>query len=404
MNSAGAAGSLRARLAARTRGLGPSPIGEAFRTAGDPGVIPLAAGSPAPEALPTAAVTRIAAELARTHPHALQYGDTSGLPELRELLAARHRHGTGRPTATGQVVITHGAQQGLDLICQALVDPGDTVVVDRPAYTGALQVLRLYRADVAAVPIAGDPGLERLTVLVRRRPVKAVHLVPDFANPSGRTLTSGQRAALAALAERYGFLIIEDNPYGELYFTPPAPRPPLSALSGRVITLGSFSKVLFPAARLGHLTAPSELATVFHTLKQAADLGNSALLQHLVLALLREPGLLRGQTARARAVYRERRDLLMDALRVFDGALRWEPPGGGFFLWARLPEHLDARALLAEALTEKVSFVPGTAFYPSAPDHSALRLSYSYAPLDSLREAAGRLHRAYLRLAGRTPC
>ncbi|MGI5467376.1 PLP-dependent aminotransferase family protein [Streptomyces sp. CA-132043] len=394
----------RSLLAARTGGLAASAIGEVLRLAEGPGIIPLAAGSPAPETLPTAAVARVVAGLAHASVDPLQYGDTSGLPELRDMLAGHHQDKTGRSTTAQQVIISHGAQQGLDLVCKALIDPGDTVVVDRPSYVGALQVFRLYGAEVRAVPIAEDPDLERLADLLRHRPVKAVYTVPDFANPTGRTLSIKQRTALSDLAERHGFLIIEDTPYSELYFTSTVPRPPLAALSDRVIALGSFSKVLFPAARLGHVTAPRELAQVLHTVKQAADLGNSALLQYVALALLREPGLLREQVERARVVYQERRDVLMDALRVFEGALSYEPPDGGFFLWAHLPTHLDAEALLAEALAEKVSFIPGAAFFPGSADRSALRLSYSCAPLTSLPEAAGRLHRAYLRLAGRKPC
>jgi 2-aminoadipate transaminase len=265
-----------------------------------------------------------------------------------------------------------------------------------------LQVFNLYQAEIVPVPIASDAGLDALrSALAEGLRPKLLYVVPNFANPTGLTLSGDQRPVLLELAAHYGFVIVEDDPYGDLWLTERDQRPPaLAAGSDQVIRLGSFSKVLFPAARIGHVTAPRPLADVLNKLKQAADLGNSHFVERIVHELVRRPGFLPTVLARSRAVYRVRRDTLIESLRTHVGErLSFARSDGGFFLWASLPTGADATRLLAEALALGVSFVPGAAFYAAAPEAATLRLSYSCAAMDQLTTAGPRLAAALDRLA-----
>ncbi|WP_221351035.1 PLP-dependent aminotransferase family protein [Streptomyces beigongshangae] len=389
------------RVSRHGRRLAPSVIATALREAAAGGAISLAAGCPAAEALPVEQTLGVI-DGVLSSPGALQYTDTSGLPALRAWIAGQESHRTGRPVDVTQILVTHGSQQGLDLVCRALLDPGDTVLVDRPSYSGALQLLGLHQARVHDVPIAADPELTALTrALEEHASTRIVYVVPSFANPTGASLRIGQRARLGQLAERHGCVVVEDDPYRELGFTPRGPDPdaPVAAFSERVITLGSFSKVLSPAARTGYLCAPQSLAPLLGRLKEATDLGNSALTQLLVHAWITTPGLLDDQLARLRGIYRERRDILTAAVRAHLGdALSFTVPEGGFFLWARLTDGDDTQALLTGALREGMAFVPGAAFYARAPDTSTLRLSYAAAGPGEMAEGCARLARALDRL------
>lgn len=389
-------------LAARTARLAESAIGSILRLADAADMISLAGGNPATETFCADEVAAAVADLLAVGPGALQYGDTSGLWQLREWIAQAQGAELGRPVDPAEIVLAHGSQQAVDLLCKAMLDPGDVVVVDRPSYVGALQVFNLYQADIVPVPIASDAGLDALRAELERglRP-KLLYIVPNFANPTGLTLSGDQRRALLEMAARHGFAVVEDDPYGDLWLTERDERPPaLAAGSDQVIRLGSFSKVLFPAARLGYLVAPRAIADVLNKLKQAADLGNSHFVERIVHELVRQPGFLAAVLARSRAIYRDRREILIESLRAHVGEqLSFARPDGGFFLWASLPAGVDAGRLLAEALAVRVSFVPGAAFYATDPDVTTLRLSYSCAPTDRLAAAGPRLAAALDRLA-----
>lgn len=381
-------------LARRTSRLAESAIGSVLRLADSADLIALSAGNPAPETFAIAEVTEVVTGLLSAGPLVFQYGDTEGLWSLREWIASRESALLARPVDPAATVLTHGSQQALDLVCKALLDPGDVVIVDRPSYVGALQVFNSFQARVVSVPIAADQDLAALASALSRGPrAKFLYLVPNFANPTGLSLTMRQRETLAALAGRHGFAIVEDDPYGELWFDESGPRPTaLAALSDQVIRLGSFSKVLFPAARLGYLTAPRQLTGTLQKYKQAADLGNSLFLQRIVDELVRRPGFLAGRLAISRMLYRRRRDALARSLREHVGErLLFDTPDGGFFVWARLAAGTSADRLLAEALEERVSFVPGRAFFADAPDPATLRLSFSCATTEQLAAAGGRL-------------
>ncbi|MER8044487.1 PLP-dependent aminotransferase family protein [Streptomyces sp. NPDC094032] len=384
------------RVADRAAHCGPSAIADALAMAARSRAIGLAAGSPATEALVDDELQDVVAGAMRRAPQALQYTDPVGLPDLRAWIADDETRRTGRTWRPEQVIVTHGSQQGLDLVCRALLDPGDTVVVDRPAYSGALQILGMHGARIVPAPLTEEPGLDELArVLERLAPVRMLYVVPSFANPSGATLTGEQRARLAALADRHGCVVVEDDPYHELHFGAPPPSSTLTGLCRRAVRLGSFSKTFFPGARTGYLLAPEPLRPVLTRLKEATDLGNSALLQTVLHTALTTDGLPARRYERLRGVYRRRRDTFTAALRAHcEGLLTFTEPEGGFFVWATLADGTDATRLLDRALAHQVAFVPGAAFHTGGDGAPTLRLSYSAAPHDLLEEGCARLARA----------
>ncbi len=382
--------------------VGSSAIRDLLELTERPEIISFAGGLPDPATFPADAIAAATARVLETDPGAaLQYSTTEGHPGLRAWIADR------RGAATGAVLITHGSQQALDLVARTLLEPGDAVVLADPAYVGALQVLRLAQADLIGVP-SDEDGL-RVDLLARRlaaglRP-RLVYVVATFDNPSGSTLSAARRAALADLADRYGFWIVDDDPYGELHWPGPdgaaAPAgPSLRQLSDRVITLGSFSKILSPGLRLGYLVAPEALTRELAINKQATDLHTSTLSQRVVHEIVAEPGFLDAHLDRIRAVYATRSAALADALVAELGEhLRFARPRGGMFVWARVEGGgpVDTQARLSVALAHGVAYVPGAAF---AVDRAAtaplptLRLSFAGAPVEAFAEGARRLRAA----------
>ncbi|UED87493.1 PLP-dependent aminotransferase family protein [Streptomyces profundus] len=380
-------------LAARMAGVAPSAIGAVLRLGDRSDVISLAGGLPANEGMSCPEARPFLARALAGELPGLQYGDTLGLPPLRAWIAEQLRDELGLRHDPADVVITHGSQQGIDLVCKALLDPGQVVVVDRPSYLGALQVFRLFQADIRAIPLADDPELVELTVALAAglRP-RLLYAVPNYANPTGAVLTARQRRLLAELAERYGFLLVEDDPYRAIHLGDEPPGlPALARLTDRTVHLGSFSKSLFPGCRIGHLTGPAPVLSAIRLVRQAADLGNSELLQALVLDLVTGDGFLEKRLAVLRALYRERRDALASALGRHLPDARFRLPEGGFFLWTSFGPGVDSSRLLPEALRHGVSYVPGDGFYPSRPDPSTARLAFSGLPPELADEAARRL-------------
>lgn len=362
-----------------------SAIRDLLTLTSKPHVISLAGGLPAPELLPRDRVAQAAAA-ALADPAALQYTETAGLPRLRELVAGRE----GVPP--DQVVVTTGSQQALDLLARVLLDPGDAVVVERPTYTGALQVLQAAGAVVSRVPLDRD-GMDTgaLAEMLRAglRPT-LVHTVSAFHNPRGVTLAPHRRAELAALADRYGFLVVEDNPYGELYFHAPPPPP---VPGDRVLRLGSVSKTLAPALRTGWLAGPRPVCTAVERLKQAADLCGSALNHAVAADLLADGQWLAGHLASLRREYGARAAALDAALAAqFGDVLEHAPADGGMFTWVRFTDGTDTARLLGRAVGQGVAFVPGAAFAGGADE---ARLCFTHRDAATLAEAAARLRRAH---------
>ena len=352
-----------------------------------PDVISLAGGLPAAETFPAPELAAAMAEILASDPAALQYSTTEGYAPLRQWAGDRHGAGLDR------VVITHGSQQALDLVARALVDPGDTVALADPGYVGAIQVLRLAGANLAPVPSDAD-GLQVdvLEAQLRRggRP-KLVYVVANFDNPTGATLSGERRAALGTLADRYGFVVVEDDPYGDLRWHGAAP-PPLAAFSDRVVTLGTVSKIVCPGLRIGYAVAPPALAPTLVLVKQALDLHTSTLAQRGVHRVLTTPGFLASQLDRLRPLYRDRAAALVHALRSeLSGRFQFHAPSGGMFVWGEFAEDIDTQDLLPAAVARGVAFVPGQAFAVATDHRRALRLSFATTPPDQLLEGVRRL-------------
>lgn len=381
-------------LAQRVRSTGGSPVRDILAVTARPEVVNFAGGLPAPELFDREGVAAAFRQVLEEAPgQALQYATTEGEPVLRELLAQRMTV-RGLPTAPDDLLVTTGSQQALSLLAAALVDPGDTVLVEEPCYLAALQVFALAGARIVAVPGDADgTDPEALAELVVRERPKLFYTVPTFQNPSGRTMPAERRAAVAEVAVRHGVWIVEDDPYGELRFE--GERVPwIASYEGagdRVVLLGSFSKVMAPGLRLGWLRAPVALRRACVVAKQAADLHTPTVNQLAAARYLAERDL-DAHVARVAAVYGERRDAMLDGLAAAlpEGA-EWNRPEGGMFLWARLPSGYDTTALLPEAVRHDVAYVPGAPFFAGEPDRATLRLCFVTETPERIREGLGRL-------------
>jgi 2-aminoadipate transaminase len=392
------------RYALRARGMTSSVLRELLKLVEDPEIISFAGGLPAPEVFPAAEIEaasrRVVAEHAAT---ALQYGATEGYLPLRELLV-RHMARYGIEVTPANVLITSGAQQGLDLVGKLFVNSGDRLLTEEPTYVGALQAFTAYQARYLTVPIDQE-GMctDRLEEALRAGP-KFLYVLPNFQNPGGVTLSLERRWRLVELASRYGTPIVEDDPYGQLRYEG-RHLPPLvqidaehhgSARRGRhyrggVIYLGSLSKTLAPGLRIGWIVAPEEVVARLVQMKQGIDLHTSTLNQMIAYEVARG-GFLDRHVRLIREVYGERRNAMLSALeRCFPPGARWTRPEGGLFLWATLPAGLDASELLTEALREKVAFVPGSAFYPNGGGLNTMRLNFSYSRPEVIEEGIRRL-------------
>ncbi|MGD9990616.1 PLP-dependent aminotransferase family protein [Pseudonocardia sp.] len=375
-------------LSARLRDVRSSAIRDLLTLTARADVLSLAGGLPAADLLPH---TRIADSAARAlaTPGAAQYSETAGVATLREVVAGLESARTGRDIGTGDVVVTSGSQQALDLLARATLDPGDAVVVEDPAYVGALQVFQAAGAVLHGVPVdSAGMDVDALEVLLLGglRP-RLVHTVASFHNPRGVTLSQARRARLCALADRYGFLVVEDDPYGLLSFDGPPPVP-VAAHGERVARLGSASKVLAPALRVGWLVAPPEVCAGVERLKQSTDLCGSALTQTVAAELLADSTWFDEHLRGLRTAYRSRARALTDALDdAFGDTITRSTPTGGMFCWVEFRDGRDTGALLPRAVDHGVAFVPGAAFAVGAPLTSALRCSFAGYPEPVLRDA-----------------
>ena len=395
-----------------TRFLSPSGRelhGSAIRRMGSvadrhPDMISFAAGYPAAELFPIDELRVIVTDLLGADGAAVQYGPTRGYPPLVEALAeemARRAVAVAAP----ELLVTTGSQQGLDLVARVLVGPGDAVLVELPTFTGAIAAFANAQARLTGVRQGRDgldlDHLEAVTARLRRdgTPVKLLYVVPNFQNPTGALLPQAHRRALLAWAERHDCLIVEDDPYGALFFegeVPPGATRPIKAddASGRVVYLSSFSKTLAPGFRVGWMVADAALVDRFEIAKQAADLASGTLDQRVACEAMRR-GVLERLAPRLRSDYRARRDAMTTALHARLGdRVAWATPRGGFFLWATLPPGEDDAALLERAIEERLIFVAGSAFFVDGSGHDTIRLAFSAAPVAQIHEGVARLARA----------
>jgi len=386
------------RLSERCSRLQPSAIREILKTTVSPEIISFAGGLPAPELFPVEDLGRAAREvLAEDGPGALQYGPTEGYEPLRHWVSEHLGSTVGLRVPAEQVLIVNGSQQGLDLAARVLLDPGDTVLVENPAYLGALQVFASYEANIVGVPC--DEGGVRPAELRRllenlRTPPKLLYLVPQFQNPTGASLTADRRSQVAALAAEFGVPLLEDDPYGRLRYSGAA-QPALATLAGPDgwLYLGTASKILAPGLRVAWLVASDRaIHDRLVSAKQAADLHTSAFTQRLVWRYVRQPGALGTHVETLCGAYRRRRDAMLDSLfRHLPEGCRWTRPEGGLFLWVELPAGVDTGELFPAALREKVAFVPGEPFWVGEPRRNTLRLNFSNAAEERIEVGIRRL-------------
>ncbi len=386
------------QFATRTQGLRSSAIRDLLKVTEMPNMLSLAGGLPTPDSFPLPDLRREADRLLGEYgPRVVQYSATDGVVELRRWIAEHHAAEFGRSVAVdGEIVVTHGSQQALDLLAKILVDPGDVVVSESPAYLGAVQSLELFQPRFEVVP--GDEHGMKVELLAEKlaaglRP-KLVYVVPNFHNPSGATLSLERRQLLGRLADEYELLIVEDDPYGAIRFAG-TPLPPVASFTDRVVYLSTFSKIVAPGFRVGWMIGPPEVMAMVARAKQAADLHTATFPQLLLANIVGEPGWLDGQKARIVPMYRERCEALADALDEHIGdRIRFHRPDGGMFLWTEFRGVADTKQLLTHAVDEGVAFVPGNAFTIDQVPDSKARLSYSTLAPAQLEEAVRRLRRA----------
>lgn len=394
------------QLAQRLDNVETSAIRELFKLLGKPGIVSFAGGFP-DSALFDVPGLQAASQhaLAQEPGAALQYGATEGYEPLRQQIA-QFMQAKGVPSLAAQeLIVTTGSQQALDLLGKCLIDEGDKVIVEGPTFLATIQCFRLYGADVVSAPIDGEgvqiEALEQL--IVQHRP-KMIYTIPTFGNPSGATLSLERRKRLLELAVRYQVLVVEDDPYGDLYFDAPPP-PSLLALSDQVpgsrdflAHCGSLSKVLAPGLRIGWLVAPAELLAKAVMCKQFSDAHTSTFAQATAAQYL-AAGKMPAALAKVRQVYAQRAQVMMQALRQELGdAVEFTAPQGGLFLWLRLTgkggKLTDANELAKRAIDQGVAFVPGAPFFSQNPDMASLRLSFATADEEKIREGVRRLAKA----------
>ncbi|MFD6139621.1 PLP-dependent aminotransferase family protein [Promicromonospora sp. NPDC060271] len=373
-----------------------SEIRALFSVANRPEVVSLAGGMPYLEGLPLEVIADTMQRLIATKgTTALQYGSGQGEESLREHITQVVAL-EGVSAHPDDVVVTTGSQSALDLVTRIFIDPGDVVVAEAPSYVGALGVFRSYQADVVQVPLDADglvpaeldATLTRLASEGRR--VKFLYTVPTFQNPAGVSLSAGRRPLLLEICRRHGVLVVEDNPYGLLGFDE-EPLPALRSYDGDgVLYLGSFSKTFAPGYRVGFVIAPHAVRDKLVLASESAVLSPSNASQ-LAVATYLETCDWKAQIKAYRELYRERRDALVGALGEHLPSASWNVPKGGFFVWVRLPEGLDSRAMLPRAVTARVAYVPGTAFYYDGSGSDHMRLSFCFPTPERIREGVRRL-------------
>lgn len=382
--------------AERTAGLAASEVRALFAVASRPEVVSLAGGMPYVSALPEELVQTAVDRTVREHgPVALQYGSGQGSPRLREqvldVMALEGIRGS-----VDDIVVTTGSQHALELMAKLFLDPGDVVIAEGPSYVTAITVFRSFQAEVVhvtmdeggLVPEALRETIARLHAAGRR--IKLLYTVPSFHNPMGVTLSWQRRMEVLEIARDAGILVLEDNPYGLLYFDQAPPQAMRSVEEDGVVYLGTFSKTLAPGLRVGWAIAPHAIREKLVLANEAAVLSPSSFSQFVISEYLATADW-RAQIDTFRSVYRERRDAMLTALSEHLPTLSWTVPNGGFYVWLRLPHNLDSKAMLPRAVKELVAYTPGTAFYADGGGHDAMRLSFCYPTPDFIREGIRRL-------------
>jgi len=376
-----------------------SEIRELLKLTQIPGMISFAGGLPNPKAFPVDIIHQCIDEtLKNNSENALQYGTTEGVTKLRRVLAERMRSKRNIDCELHDILITSGAQQALSLAAMTFLDPGDTYLTSVPAYLGAVQAFHAFEANCESIPMDAEgidtDSLRRNLERLRRTGIypKFFYAVPTFQNPSGETMSLNHRKELLDIASEYDFLIIEDDPYGDLIFEGEK-IPPIKSLDkrGRVIYLSTFSKILAPGFRLGWVIASKEILDKLILAKQATDLCTNVFSQYVAYEYVNR-GFLDDQVNKISILYKHKRDVMLDSLtKYFPKEVKWTVPKGGMFIWITLPKMIDTRLMFQKALSKKVAYVVGEAFFPEGGNYHSMRLNFSYSNDDTIKEGIKRL-------------
>ncbi len=376
-----------------------SEIQELLKYSNKPGIISFAGGYPAPDLFPITEITQIISELmAKEGKNILQYGATEGyLPLREELLKFMKKQGVD--LTLGNLLIITSSQQGLDLVGKLLLNPGDIVMTEYPTYIGAIMAFNCYAAKMISTEIEDDgiaaAKLETAikSLIARNQKPKFIYVIPDFQNPSGITISLGKRKELIRIAETYDLLLVEDSPYRQLRFEGETEPPLISLNLERVISIFTFSKILFPGFRLGWMIGPERLMKKIAILKQAGDICAPPFNQAITAEFMKKE-LLDIQIGKIISTYRKKRDLMLEKLAEYMPkipGLKWTQPHGGLFLWLNLPENMDAVAMFKKAIEKKVAYVVGQAFDPEGIRRNTMRLNFSFPTLAEIDEGIKRL-------------
>jgi len=376
-----------------------SEIRELLKITQIPDMISFGGGLPNPSAFPVDVIHQCTQKIFKEDiKNALQYGTTEGLHLLRGALAERMKKVKNINCELHNVLITTGAQQALFLSALCFLDPGDTYLSSVPTYLGAVQAFSAFEANCESIPMTEfDIDIDLL-----RRNLKRLHktgiipkflyTVSSFQNPSGETISLSRRKELLELASEYDFLIIEDDPYGELIFEG-KPIPPIKSFDkkGRVIYVSTFSKILAPGFRLGWVVASKEILDKFVLAKQAADLCTNVFSQYIAYEYI-NGSYLEKQIIEIKKMYKRKRDIMLKALeKYFPKNVKWTIPKGGMFIWITLPKRINTSLMLQKAIAKKVAYVAGSAFYPEGGNYYSMRLNFSFSDDDTIKEGIRRL-------------
>lgn len=382
----------------RASGLSASEVRALFAVASRPEVVSLAGGMPFVAALPVDKVLRSLTRVMEESGHsALQYGSGQGLPALREKITEIMAL-EGIRAGVDDVVVTTGSQQALDLVAKLFINPGDVILAESPSYVGAMGIFSSYQARVEHIAMDEDGMIPHAleesirTLRTAGRTIKFLYLIPTFQNPAGVTLSGPRRVEILDIAQKHEILVVEDNPYGLLWFDQPPPSALRSVDSSGVIYLGSFSKTFAPGFRVGWVVAPHGIREKLVLASEAAILSPSSFSQMVLTDYFSHQDW-RAQIDIFRGLYRERRDAMASALRTYLPDITHTMPTGGFYLWLTLPDQLDSKEMLPRAITELVAYTPGTAFYSNGSGRQNLRLAFCYPEPDFIVEGIKRLAR-----------
>lgn len=376
-----------------------SDIREMLKLTQKPEVISFAGGLPAPELFPVEEMKLVLAKVMDEYGTvALQYGPTEGFEPLREKILDRMAKLKVDDLTIDNILITSGSQQGLDFMAKAFINPGDVILCESPTYLGAINAFRAYEPRFIEVETDDDGMiLEDLEEKLRENDnVKFIYVIPDFQNPSGRTMSIERRKGLVDIANKYNVAVVEDNPYGELRFEGEIyPAIKHYDTEGRVIFLGTFSKIFSPGLRVGWIAADEEVLHKFVLIKQGADLQSSTLDQIAVYKFLEDYDI-EAHIEKIKKVYKRRKDLMLNTIREeFPEGIKVTDPDGGLFTWLVLPSHINARELSIKALEKNVAYVPGGSFFPNGGNENTLRVNYSNMEEERIVEGVRRLAQVF---------